>query len=920
LSPALNAWTRVVVLLALLKVTAGLVAFFATAGAHPLFPSVPPGGVSGVNAAADPDAFPYLFFLFFLLSFGGAAIPLLMTGRGDHRAVTLAGFLLAVAAAYSNGPLREMADLVSPSAADLLRTLESLQLHAFMPFFLWSFVQGFPETTLPLRTRRLFHGAIQASLWTAIVLVLLNLVENLLRPALDRPGAGFARRAFTEITPRVGNTLFYLLIMPLVAGALAALFWKARRASGDENRRVQLLAGILVAGLAPAVLVVLCQLTIPAFGDYLKTHPRALLGVRIAAFIPAWLVPCGIAYAIIVHRVLGLRLVAREAVQYALARLSVLVLTAVPFTALCLSLYLQRGRYVEEVFSGRRLVLLAAATILGVVALGYRTRLLDAIDRRFFREQFDARQILTRVVQLLRSTHGAREIADLLCRGIDQALHLERITLLLTDPRSGDLIDQRSRARRLDASSQLTQLVAGASDPLPVDLEDPRSPVAGLPETDRAWLAEAGFHLLVPLVARDGSLLGFLGLGPKRSGLPFLREDRKLLESIAATAALGLELELSPRPVAPPRAEEGLAAGQAASAGLPGGSTAGGGSLAAESSKECPSCGALFLPYTVFCGHCSRRLEPALVPYVLPGKFRFERRIGAGGMGLVYRGSDLALGRAVAIKTLRRVSPEDALRLRREARTAASVSHPHLAGVFGVETWQGTPMLVMEFMEGGTLTQRIEKGPFEEGATVELGLAMAAALEHLHAAHILHRDIKPSNIGFSRDGVPKLMDFGIARLMFDLRREGGGTSEEPSGEETPVLPPTSIWDRSPTSITRSRQLVGTLSYLSPEALEGEPADASFDLWSLCLVLYECLLGRKIFTGAEHKQLLARIRNGRVPDFEQALPDGDPALGAFFREALHRTPARRPASARDLRKRLEQVRSQLGEARATGSGR
>jgi serine/threonine protein kinase len=222
-------------------------------------------------------------------------------------------------------------------------------------------------------------------------------------------------------------------------------------------------------------------------------------------------------------------------------------------------------------------------------------------------------------------------------------------------------------------------------------------------------------------------------------------------------------------------------------------------------------------------------------------------------------------------------------------------------------------MLVMEFMEGGTLTQRIEKGPFDEGATVELGLAMAAALEHLHTAHILHRDIKPSNIGFSRDGVPKLMDFGIARLMFDLRREGDGTSDEPSGEETPVLPSTSIWDRSPTSITRSRQLVGTLSYLSPEALEGEPADASFDLWSLCLVLYECLLGRKIFTGAEHKQLLARIRNGRVPDFEQALPHGDPALGAFFREALHRTPARRPASARELRQRLEKVRSQLGRA-------
>ena len=159
---------------------------------------------------------------------------------------------------------------------------------------------------------------------------------------------------------------------------------------------------------------------------------------------------------------------------------------------------------------------------------------------------------------------------------------------------------------------------------------------------------------------------------------------------------------------------------------------------------------------------------------MLPGKFRFERRIGTGGMGVVYRGIDLSLGRAVAVKTLRRVSPEDAMRLRREARTAAAVSHPHLAPVYGMETWQGTPMLVMELLEGGTLTQRIEKGRLEAAETVELGIAMAEALEHLHASDILHRDIKPSNIGYTRDGTPKLMDFGIARVMFDLRRDHRG--------------------------------------------------------------------------------------------------------------------------------------------------
>jgi hypothetical protein len=880
LSPALHAWTRIVVLLALVKVATGLVAFFVVAGDQPLLP-----------AAVAGDATPPLadvFYLLFLLSFGGAGIGLVLVGRDDPRALSLAGFLLAVATAYCNLPLREMVQGVGSPVKDVLENLEALELQAFMPFFLWSFVQTFPELTLPMRTRRQFHIAVLVSLWIGIVLVCLNGAGFLLR--LDQNGAGLAQRAFKGIAPQVGGGLFYGLIFPPLAAALVALVWKARRATGEGRRRVQMLAGIMAGGLALVVVEVLCEYVIPGYSEYIKSHPRTLFWIRLVVFIPAWLVPCGIAYAAVVHHVLGLRLFARQALQYALARLTVLTLAAAPLIALFVSLYLQRDRTVGELLSGNRLLLLAMVSGVGFAALRYRTRLLEGLDRRYFREQYDARRLLTGLVQLLRSARGTREIADLLCRDVDRALHLERVALFAADPRTGDLVDPRSRAR-LDASTPLARLVAGASDPLAVDLDDPHSSVATLPAADRSWLAGAGFQLLVPLVARDGSLLGFLGLGPKRSGLPFLREDRRLLEAIAGSAALGLELDTQPQP----EEEDGP-------------------SSEVGNAKECPVCLRLFRPFTVLCTHDSHRLEAAPVPYVLPGKLRFEQRIGAGGMGVVYRGIDLGLSRPVAIKTLRRVSPDDALRLRREARTAASFSHPHLAGVYGVETWQGTPMLVMELMEGGTLTQRIEKGPFGERETIDLGLAMAAALEHLHAADILHRDIKPSNIGFTRNGVPKLMDFGIARLMFDLRREQAGSSDDTPEDGTPILPPASIWDRSPTSITRSRQLVGTISYLSPEALQGEPADLSFDLWSLCLVLYECLLGRKIFTGADHKQLLARIRNGRVPDFEQALPQADPALGFFFREALHRTVARRPATAGELRRRLEEVRGLLGNAR------
>jgi len=108
----------------------------------------------------------------------------------------------------------------------------------------------------------------------------------------------------------------------------------------------------------------------------------------------------------------------------------------------------------------------------------------------------------------------------------------------------------------------------------------------------------------------------------------------------------------------------------------------------------------------------------------------------------------------------------------------------------------------------------------------------------------------------------------------------------------------------------AEQLVGTLAYLSPEALNGQPADTSFDLWSLAIVLYECLLGRKIFAGGDMQQLMGRIRSGRVPDFAQACPEQDELLGDFFRAALHKTITRRPATARDLRERLIALRPRL----------
>jgi hypothetical protein len=864
--------SRLVTALAAFKLAVGLAAFFAMYAA----------------AAGKDSNFPYVFYGLFAVAFGSTGALLLLGGRQDRRALALGGFFLVTATNWSGHPLAAF----SAAHPDfyLASLAVALQPAAFMAWFLWRFVRDFPQPPVSLPERRRLQGFVRVSAAAGVLLFVFNLM-HFAAPHLSLDLGG-AWRWLAWFTPQRGKGAYYSVVMGLAGLAFALLLWRARGLS-PERRRARIFLQIIAVTLGPAAIEVLMELFAHGYREYLAAKPRLHLSTVVVTLLPMLTLPVTTAYAVFVHHVLDVRLIARRALQYLLARYSVIAVVTIPLMALAAFFYNGRHQQLDELISGSRVLLLLSVAAVGAAALRYRGRLLDALDRRFFREQYDARQILTLLVDRIRSIKDSASLANLISREIDLALHLEGIALLVLDPRSGMLADPRSRARKLDASSPLARAASNASDPLEVDLENPQSALHKLPEKDRHWLVDGGFRLLVPILARDGTLLGLTGLGEKKSGLPFLREDRELLHAIASSAAWVLELEHE-QPMTPFwQVPEGPPPGPAPAA--------------TELARECPNCGALHPSYTVFCGSCSRRLEPSRVPYVLPGKFRFENRIGEGGMGVVYQGSDLALGRPVAIKTLRRVSPEDAMRLRREARTAAAVSHPHLAPVFGMETWQGTPMLVMELLEGGTLAQRVFREGRPEGETVALGIAMAGALGQLHAADILHRDIKPSNIGYTRDGVPKLMDFGIARVIFELREE---EEQEEADEDDPGL--SVVWQAGgEPGLDPGHRFVGTLSYLSPEAVRCAPADATFDLWSLCVVLYECLLGRKVFSGT-NAQIFERIRSGLVPDFAQVCPGRSPALADFFRDALHRTPSRRPATARDLIRRLEMVKESLTE--------
>jgi hypothetical protein len=869
---------RLVPPLATIKLALGLIAFF----------------VAYESAAGRNPAFPYVYHALFSVAFGATGALLLLGGREDRRALALGGFFLSAAPSWCDGPLRLLAD--GRPGSGLFALAGALKLQAFLPYFLWVFARDFPG---PPRNRDRFQIPVRVSAVAGLLLFTLNLLGFALE---GLPGAAKALAVFSPEHPR---RLFDSVVVSLTAAAFLLLPWKARQAQGPEHRRARVFLELLALAFGPMLTFLVAYLFAPGVQPVLDSSPRLMLGIVTAVLAPGLALPVTVPYAVLVHRVLDVRLIARRALQHALARSLATGLVTVPLGALAVYFFVHSDWQITRFFSGPQVPVLLSAVAVGAAALRYRKPLLDAVDRRFFREQYDARQILTLLVERVRSIRDSASLADLVSREIDLALHLERVSLMALDARSGLLIDPRDRTLRLDPSSPL--VLAMSSAPLEVDLQNPHSPLRKLSGKERHCLEEHNFRLLVPILARDGALLGLIALGEKKSGLPFLKEDRQLLHAIASNAAWVLELEQESATLTPRRAgRDWLEPDDPTPRELPAPP------LAAEPAKECAKCGALHPSYTVFCSTCSRRLETSAIPYILPGRFRFERRIGAGGMGVVYAGADLALGRRVAIKTLRQVSTEDAMRLRREARTAAAVSHPHLAPIYGMETWQGMPLLVMELLEGGTLAQRVTREKLSPRETVELGCAMAGALAQLHAADILHRDIKPSNIGYTRDRVPKLMDFGIARVMFDLadeEAEEDGLEEDGDDLDADGLASSLPWAGAAADLARHR-LAGTLSYLSPEALRGEPADSTFDLWGLAIVLYECLLGRKVFVGTQ-QQVMERIRSAAVPHFSQIDPDHDATLGEFFRAALHRSPSRRPASAAEMKDRLEEIRAGLG---------
>ena len=272
------------------------------------------------------------------------------------------------------------------------------------------------------------------------------------------------------------------------------------------------------------------------------------------------------------------------------------------------------------------------------------------------------------------------------------------------------------------------------------------------------------------------------------------------------------------------------------------------------------------------------------------GPFEVLSRLGAGGMGEVWRARDTRLQRDVAIKVLPDLFARDADRLARftrEAHVLASLNHPNIAAIYSLEEIEGVRFLVLELVTGETLKQRIGRAPVSVNEAIRIALQIADALEAAHAKGILHRDLKPANVNVTPEGKAKLLDFGLAKA-FAL----GAAS--PDISHSPTLA---------AEATHQGVVLGTASYMSPEQARSRALDARSDLWALGCVLYEMLAGRKAFDGESVSDILVAILD-REPDWAALPAATPPPLRELLRHLLEKDPAKRPGNVGETRAFLE----------------
>jgi len=547
------------------------------------------------------------------------------------------------------------------------------------------------------------------------------------------------------------------------------------------------------------------------------------------------ILPFSFAYAILKQRLFDVRVIIRRGVQYALARR---VLLAIPIVAIALLFINVLAHGKEPLFS---VLKTHAGTYIAIAALAalastQRQNWLDALDRRFFRDKYDAQQLFHQIVEEIRRAESIEEVAPRVVARVAEGLHTSGCGLLLRKPgepsyRVVAAAPAGSLNTDLPATNKLIPLVRTLECSVPITQVGSGWLGQQLPTVDKEFLQRAHIELLVPVALKEGSNEALLVLSSKLSEEPYSQEDIALLENVAGALALLLLRQIAIRP--------------------------------GRAFEECPVCGACYDTGTTHCSKEGTALMLVASPRHMSGRYRLDARLGQGGMGKVYRATDMSLNREVAVKMIRDEFFADGKaieKFRQESQLTGSFAHPNVVTVFdfGVEGAHRV-FLVMELLEGITLRQELRaKKRLDPGRTLELFEGICAGVGAAHTRGLIHRDLKPENIFLSRkdaNEVVKVTDFGIAKAL-------------------PLSP-----DETRDTITGA--LVGTMRYMSPEQLRGRSISPRWDLWALAVMAYESLCGAPPFSGDDMSALQAAILGASFFPVQERLPDAPPSWQAFF---------------------------------------
>ncbi len=634
----------------------------------------------------------------------------------------------------------------------------------------------------------------------------------------------------------------------------------------NERRRIRMAVYTAVPGVVAYAVKDGLPVLSSLLGNPIQIPAAAAAVLHGLILLPAF----GLVYAVGVQRVLGPRVVLRRSLQYALASRTMTFIALLPALPLAWMLSRDSDLTIREIAASRGLGYLALLALV-TVGLLYRHRSRAWLDAHFFREEYDARKILVSLAGRVRFETDPSDLASLVVKQIDEALHPEMTAFMVDGIQPGVMTAVSTlhrEAEPLPSEGGLLAMLRWSDQPLEIFLNDPRSPARRLPAEEQAWLERTGATLMVPVVGADRGLVGVIVLGEKRSEEAYTSDDSQLLASIAAQVGLGFDVARLRRRV---ESAGGLASAETQAL-----------TAAIQAMVECPVCGRCEEAGTATCSADNSPLYPVQgVPRVVDNKFRIEQLLGRGGMGAVYRARDVRLDRLVALKVVRPELLSDGearQRFRREAQIVARLQHPSIVSVFDYGTFvDGGAFLVMELVRGEDLRRVLQReGRLEVDRALRILTAVCAAIEAAHREGVLHRDLKPENILLPGGGLDaKVLDFGVAKVMGEV------PDRDPHRTGTGTL------------VTAAGMIIGTPAYMAPEQLHGVPPDVRSDVFSLAVVAFEMLTGELPYGRSSLAEIVMAHARG-VPAFPSA-PALPSRLERAVRAALDPDPATRTPS-------------------------